>query len=271
MNMVGISCPRRFSSWWRSGPLMPGIETSSIRQFVLSMGPDARNSSADEKARASKPNSRIRSGSESRTDSSSSTMDKSGRSAAPLSSLRDCIRKRCDISRGTSIVLRYWVRADLRAWGNFGYEPSLQLGAPGVQSPRVGGDSQREMEAGAPRRVVRGPKASAVRLNNGLADTKPHPGAVFLGGKESVEYLAGLVQRKPDASVFNRYKKGFFAIALGTNCELTRAIDGFHGVDAIDHQVHEYLLQLDAVRHNDRQIGCEPCLYRNRVLDGLIA
>src|SRR5208282_2784174 len=48
------------------------------------MQSDERNSSADEKVRAANPNSLSKSGSDSRTDSSSSTTDRSGRSLAPL-------------------------------------------------------------------------------------------------------------------------------------------------------------------------------------------
>ena len=60
---------------------MPGMATSRIRQSVRSTTPDARYSSADENARASKPSCTSKSGSDSRTDSSSSTTDTSGREA----------------------------------------------------------------------------------------------------------------------------------------------------------------------------------------------
>src|SRR5208282_547351 len=52
---------------------------SRIRHLVWPMQSDARNSSGDENARAAKPNSLSRSGSDSRTDSSSSTTDTSKR------------------------------------------------------------------------------------------------------------------------------------------------------------------------------------------------
>src|SRR5579863_7413093 len=125
------------------------------------------------------------------------------------------------------------------------------------------------MENCSARIVVHGPEPATVGLNNGSADTKPHTGAVFLGGEESIEYLAGLVRRKSDTSVFDRYQKVFIAMILGAERELTRAIDGLHCVDDVDHQV-QYLLQLDAVCHNERLVSCKPCLYRNRVLDRLV-
>src|SRR5271163_3991314 len=81
--------------------------------------------------------------------------------------------------------------------------------APGVQAPGVRGDSQREMKTCSARMVVRSPEPATVGLNNRSADTKPHTGTVFLGRKESVEYLASLVGGKSDASVFDRYQKPF--------------------------------------------------------------
>src|ERR1700678_3469247 len=86
---------------------MPGIAMSRIKQLVSSAVPDERNSSAEEKARAAKPNSLISSGSDSRMDSSSSTTDRS-RGSLPLPSFRDFITKSCGIESRTSIVLWYW-------------------------------------------------------------------------------------------------------------------------------------------------------------------
>jgi hypothetical protein len=62
---------------------MPGIATSRTRQRVSPRASDARNASADENAWAAKPNCRSRSGSDSRTDSSSSTTATSERSVIP--------------------------------------------------------------------------------------------------------------------------------------------------------------------------------------------
>src|SRR5271163_1627245 len=63
---------------------MPGMAMSRIKQLVWARQSEARNSSADEKVRAANPNSLSKSGSDSRTDSSSSTTDRSGRSLPPL-------------------------------------------------------------------------------------------------------------------------------------------------------------------------------------------
>src|SRR5439155_13670585 len=73
MKTIGIARSRRVSSCCRSGPVIPGIATSRTRHLVSATDSEARNSSADENACASKPNSFSKSGSDSRTDSSSST------------------------------------------------------------------------------------------------------------------------------------------------------------------------------------------------------
>ena len=83
--------------------------------------------------------------------------------------------------------------------------------------------------------VLRHPESATVSLDDRAADAQTHAGAVFLGRKESVEYLARLVRGKSNSSVLDRYQKLFVAIILGAERQLTRAIDGLHGVDAVDH------------------------------------
>src|SRR5262249_54997740 len=57
-------------------PDIPGIAMSRIRQLVWGTTSDAaRNASAEENTSTAKPNARSRSGSDSRTDSSSSTTE----------------------------------------------------------------------------------------------------------------------------------------------------------------------------------------------------
>src|SRR5437879_4987600 len=77
MNTIGIARWRRASSLWRSWPVMPGMAISRIRQLVFPIASEERNSSADENAWTANPNSLSKSGSDSRTDSSSSTTDTS--------------------------------------------------------------------------------------------------------------------------------------------------------------------------------------------------
>src|SRR5438874_1691939 len=74
MKMTGTLLPERRISAYSSGPLMPGMAMSMTRHREESMKPEDRNASAEANARASYPKEPRRSGSDSRTDSSSSTM-----------------------------------------------------------------------------------------------------------------------------------------------------------------------------------------------------
>src|SRR2546426_5349027 len=76
MKTVGICWRRRVNSRWRSVPdIPPGIRMSSTKHLVSWTQSDARNASAEEKARAAKPNSRSKSGSDSRTRSEEHTSE----------------------------------------------------------------------------------------------------------------------------------------------------------------------------------------------------
>jgi hypothetical protein len=75
MNMVGMTYPRRTNSRRNSGPDIPGIATSEIKQTVLTTSDESSSSGAVAKVLEANPNSLSRSGSDSRTDSSSSTTD----------------------------------------------------------------------------------------------------------------------------------------------------------------------------------------------------
>src|SRR5215204_3105412 len=77
MKTIGMCWCLRTNSSWRSSPDIPGIATSRTRHRVLPTKCESRNASADEKVSAAKPNCRSKSGSDSRTDSSSSTTDTS--------------------------------------------------------------------------------------------------------------------------------------------------------------------------------------------------
>src|SRR5436190_1134436 len=113
MNTIGIGCRRRVSSCCRSGPDMPAIATSRMRQWVWLTNSDARNASADENAWTAKPNCRSKSGSDSRTDSSSSTTETSERWTITNASCGCRVRRACGIAgngereRGAGAVIRF--------------------------------------------------------------------------------------------------------------------------------------------------------------------
>ena len=66
---------------------------------------------------------------------------------------------------------------------------------------------QSELKSCAAREVIGSPQATAMRLNDGLADAKPHAGAVRLGGKKRIEDLFRLLRGKPYAGIGDGYLK----------------------------------------------------------------
>src|SRR6478672_3517508 len=85
---------------------------SSIKHRVLPTASAERKSSAEENARTAKPNSRNKSGKDSRTDSSSSITDTSERSVAPIA-FDKSIAQQCSAIEESSIVLWYWFTSDV--------------------------------------------------------------------------------------------------------------------------------------------------------------
>src|SRR3954451_14307795 len=83
------------------------MDMSRMRQLVSSTRPEERNSLGDENAETVNPNSLNRSGSDSRTDSSSSTMERRSWWLAILLSWERTTEECASVLRG-SIVLWYW-------------------------------------------------------------------------------------------------------------------------------------------------------------------
>jgi hypothetical protein len=92
-----------------------------------------------------------------------------------------------------------------------------------------------------------------MRLNDGTADAKSHARPLGLGRKEGVENLMRLLRREPDAGIADRYHELAVFGSRGDD-ELACAIQIFHRVDAVGHEVHQHLLQLDAISHYLGQI-----------------
>src|SRR5215469_14670115 len=91
---------------------------SRIKHLVRTTLSDARNSSADEKARAPNPNSLIKSGRDSRTDSSSSTTDTSEISAVPFFCV-NFMTQECARPGAVSIVLWYRLKRHQNQFSTF--------------------------------------------------------------------------------------------------------------------------------------------------------
>src|ERR1700722_6442320 len=96
------------------------------------------------------------------------------------------------------------------------------------------------------------PQLPAMRFHNGTADGQPHAAALRLGGKEGRKDLIPLLRWQSHACITDRELE-----LTVLECRLHRKLSAgvLHGFDTVKHEVHEYLLQLDTVYHDFRQIG----------------
>src|SRR5207302_3423230 len=85
--------------------------------------------------------------------------------------------------------------------------------------------------------------------------------SVRLGREEGIEDLPRL-RRQPRPGVTDGNQQLITFIALRGEGEIARVVNALHGVDAVDHQIHQDLLQLYAICHH----GGEVC--RERAPDG---
>src|SRR6202171_2893734 len=106
------------------------------------------------------------------------------------------------------------------------------------------------MKACAARRVIGSPQPATMRFHDRTADAKSHTRAMTLGGKEGVEDLICLLRGQSHAGVADGYHKFLILDSLRSNSELALCIQAFHRIDAVDHEVHEHLLQLHTVSHD---------------------
>src|SRR5258705_3032363 len=94
-----------------------------------------------------------------------------------------------------------------------------------------------------------GPQAAAMRLDDRATDGQPHTGPVILGSKECVEDLVRLLRGQSHTGIADRDQQLTIA-GFRLDGKLTSATRFLHGIDAIKHEVHENLLQLDTVYHD---------------------
>src|SRR6266403_1331470 len=139
------------------------------------------------------------------------------------------------------------------------------------RTPAFGFAGQTKMKTCAPLRVRGGPQTTSMRLDNRAADWESHTGTVSFRGEERAEDLFGLQRRQSDAGIANRDQQLAILDWLRAYRKFTIGAYVLHGVDAIEHQVHEYLLQLDAVCHDLGKILGDVAADRNRVPGGLVA
>ena len=168
MKTMGILCWRWVSSRWRSGPDMPGMAMSRTRHLVRVMESEARNSSADEKARATKP----------RLAHSKSGKGLGGRTGR---------------HRRPKPVDAWSLQPPLLV---FSIDRWRRLTVAGGMRARFTGGSARNGEGKCGSRAVVGgcPKTAVVALDNGVADGQADAHAFTFGGIESVEEFVGSVR-----------------------------------------------------------------------------
>src|ERR1700751_29343 len=127
------------------------------------------------------------------------------------------------------------------------------------------------MQARALPWVRGGPQTASMRFDNRAADWQPHPCTMSLRGEEHAEDLFGLMGRQTHASIADRNEQLAFIDSPRMDGKFTCCVYVLHRVNAIEHKVHEDLLQLDAVCHYPGQILGEFSADGNRVSGGLVA
>src|SRR6202051_4320810 len=120
-------------------------------------------------------------------------------------------------------------------------------------SERHGRGGQGELKSCASPGGTGGPQVSAMRFNDRATDGQTHTGALILGCKECLENLFRLLRGQSHTGVADRYQHLTVA-GSRLDGKLTFASHFFHGIDAVEHEVHENLLQLDTVRHDRGKI-----------------
>src|SRR3954453_23499218 len=117
---------------------------------------------------------------------------------------------------------------------------------------------QRERERRPWPSVGRCPYPPSVRLDDGTADRQSHAHPVGLGGEEGIEQLMHILGIDANPIVLYLYQHlAVFALARPDQ-QLTRTVgNGCHGLDAVDRQIHDDLLQLNPVGEHHRQRGRE--------------
>ena len=102
-----------------------------------------------------------------------------------------------------------------------------------------------------------------MRIDDFAAEGESDAGAVWLGGEERLENTFRSLDRKPDARITDRNHQLTVSAPLRRYRE--RAATSFHGLDAIEHEVHENLLQLNTIRGRHRNLRVELGADRNGI------
>src|SRR5580692_7209781 len=96
------------------------------------------------------------------------------------------------------------------------------------------------------------PQTATMRFHNGTTDSQPHPAALRLSGEEGRKDLVTTANRQSWPSVADR-QQYLTVPQLRFHRKLSAGF--IHRFNGIEHEVHEDLLQLNAVRHDFRESG----------------
>ena len=125
---------------------------------------------------------------------------------------------------------------------------------------------QRELKCRAVIAVVDGPQTAAVSFDDRMADGQSHPHAFGLGREERIENPSLVFRRDADTGVADGDEHFIGVLHPGRDHEKPRpAGDAAHCFNAIQDQIHDYLLQLDPVGHDGREIEAKVGLEINLV------
>src|SRR5258706_4610645 len=112
---------------------------------------------------------------------------------------------------------------------------------------------QRETKTGPARRVAVSPQAPAVRFDDRSANREPHTGPLRFRRKKCFENLICLLRRQTHSCIPDRHYNFFGFCFLRLYQQLSLPIHILHRFDAIEHQVHKYLLQQHAISRHLRK------------------
>src|ERR1700730_4339586 len=117
----------------------------------------------------------------------------------------------------------------------------------------AGRGGQGELKSCASPGGTGSPQMPAMRLNDRPTDRQPHTGPLILGRKECFEDLFRLLRWQSHTGISDR-DEHLPVVGFRLDGKLTFASQSFHGIDAVEHEVHENLLELYAVCHDRGKI-----------------
>src|SRR3984893_14098743 len=96
---------------------------------------------------------------------------------------------------------------------------------------------------------------AAMRFDDPPTDGQSHTGALRFRGEECLENTLGFIDGKPDARIAHRNQ--WLAILGPLRCDGQLTTRVLHRLDAVEHEVHQDLLQLDAICCRRRKLWIE--------------